>query len=163
MRGNVNTRLAKLEAGAYDAIILAAAGLERLGLQQYISRQFTTDEMLPAAAQGVIGIECLSGRADLRAVLGELNDPRTAQTTLAERSIALALQANCQSPVATYATIDRDEMELTALVAMPDGSRHLRESLRGPADDAKTIGERLAEKLLGLGAAELLEQAAGGG
>jgi hydroxymethylbilane synthase len=163
LRGNVNTRLAKLEAGDYDAIILAAAGLERLGLQKHISRQFTTDEMLPAAAQGVIGIECRSDRADLHSVLGKLNHAATAQTTLAERTIALALQANCQSPVATYATIDDDELALTALVAMPDGSRYLRESLRGATDDAEGVGERLADKLLGLGAAELLEQAASDG
>jgi hydroxymethylbilane synthase len=163
LRGNVNTRLAKLEAGDYDAIILAAAGLERLGLQKHISREFTTDEMLPAAAQGVIGIECRSDRADLHSVLGKLNHAATAQTTLAERTIALALQANCQSPVATYATIDDDELALTALVAMPDGSRYLRESLRGATDDAEGVGERLADTLLGLGAAELLEQAASDG
>lgn len=160
LRGNVNTRLAKLEAGDYDAIILAAAGLERLGLQQHISRQFTTDEMLPAAAQGVIGIECLSDRDDLRAVLEKLNHPRTAQTTLAERTIALALQANCQSPVATYATVEDDRLTLTALVALPDGSRSLRESLDGLAEEAEGIGSQLATTLLEQGAAELLEQAA---
>jgi hydroxymethylbilane synthase len=160
LRGNVNTRLSKLEAGIYDAIILAAAGLERLGLQQHISRQFTTDEMLPAAAQGVIGIECLSDRRELRAVLGKLNHARTARTTLAERTVALALQANCQSPVATYATIEAGHLVLTALVALPDGSRSLRESLDGPADDAEGIGIRLATALLEQGAAELLEQAA---
>lgn len=160
LRGNVNTRLAKQEAGDYDAIILAAAGLERLGLQQHISRQFTTDEMLPAAAQGVIGIECLSERDDLRAVLEKLNHPRTAQTTLAERTIALSLQANCQSPVATYATVDDDRLTLTALVALPDGSRSLRESFDGPVEEAESIGSQLATTLLGQGAAELLEQAA---
>jgi hydroxymethylbilane synthase len=160
LRGNVNTRLAKQEAGEYDAIILAAAGLERLGLQRHISRQFTTDEMLPAAAQGVIGIECLSDRNELRAVLEKLDHARTAQTTLAERTIALTLQANCQSPVATYATIDDDHLTLTALVALPDGSRSLREALDGPADDATGIGERLAATLLEQGAAELLERAA---
>jgi hydroxymethylbilane synthase len=141
LRGNVNTRLAKL------------------GLQEHISRQFTTDEMLPAAAQGVIGIECLSDRAELRAILEKLNHSRTAHTTLAERTIALALQANCQSPVATYATIDDDRLTLTALVALPDGSRSLRESLDGRADDAEGVGERLATRLLDEGAAELLEQA----
>ena len=119
--------------------------------------------MLPAAAQGVIGIECRSDRSDLRAVLANLNHARTAETTLAERTIALALQANCQSPVATFAAIDGAELNLTALVAMPDGSRYLRESLRGATDDAQGIGERLADKLLGLGAAELLEQAASDG
>ena len=160
LRGNVNTRLAKQEAGDYDAIILAAAGLERLGLHRHISRQFTTDEMLPAAAQGVIGIECLSNRGDLRAVLAKLNHSRTAQTTVAERTIALVLQANCQSPVATYATVDNDQLTLTALVALPDGSRSLRESLDGAVEDAEGIGERLAATLLEQGAAELLEQAA---
>ena len=160
LRGNVNTRLAKLEAGNYDAIILAAAGLERLGLQQHISRQFTTDEMLPAAAQGVIGIECLSDKDDLRAVLEKLNHPRTARTTLAERTVALTLQANCQSPVATYGTVAEDRLTLTALVALPDGSRSLRESLDGPLEDAESIGSQLATTLLGQGAAELLEQAA---
>ena len=160
LRGNVNTRLAKLEAGDYDAIILAAAGLERLGLQKHISRQFTTDEMLPAAAQGVIGIECLADRDDLRAVLEKLNHPRTAHTTLAERTIALTLQANCQSPVATYATVDDDHLTLTALVALPDGSRSLRESLDGPVEEAESTGSQLATTLLEQGAAELLEKAA---
>jgi hydroxymethylbilane synthase len=116
--------------------------------------------MLPAAAQGVIGIECLSDRSELRAVLENLNHPRTAQTTLAERTIALVLQANCQSPVATYATVDDGRLTLTALVALPDGSRSLRESLEGPVDDAEGVGERLATTLLEQGAAELLEQAA---
>ena len=160
LRGNVNTRLAKLEAGEYDAIILAAAGLERLGLQQHIRQQFATDEMLPAAAQGVIGIECLAARDDLRAVLGKLEHAETAQTTVAERAVALTLQANCQSPVATYATIAADRLRLTALVALPDGSQSLRDSLEGPAGDAERIGRQLAAALLDQGAGELLEQAA---
>ncbi len=160
LRGNVNTRLAKLEAGEYDAIILAAAGLERLGLQHHIRQQFATDEMLPAAAQGVIGIECLSEREDLRAVLARLEDAETAKTTVAERAVALTLQANCQSPVATYATIADDRLELTALVALPDGSRALRDSRVGPASDAERIGRELAATLLEQGAGELLEQAA---
>ena len=160
LRGNVNTRLAKLEAGEYDAIILAAAGLERLGLQQHIRQRFATEQMLPAAAQGVIGIECLSERADLRAVLGKLEHADTARTTLAERAVALTLQANCQSPVATYATISDDRLHLTALVALPDGSESLRDSLEGPAGDAEQIGRQLAASLLEQGAGELLEQAA---
>jgi hydroxymethylbilane synthase len=160
LRGNVNTRLAKLEAGEYDAIILAAAGLERLGLQQHIRQQFATEQMLPAAAQGVIGIECLAGRADLRAVLGKLEHAETASTTVAERAVAQTLQANCQSPVATYATISADRLHLTALVALPDGSRSLRHSLEGPASDAEQIGRQLAASLLDQGAGELLEQAA---
>ena len=159
LRGNVNTRLAKMEAGDYDAIILAAAGLERLGLQKHISRQFTTDEMLPAAAQGVIGIECLSARDDLRAVLEKLNHSRTAQTTLAERTTALALQANCQSPVATHAVIEDALMTVTALVAMPDGSQSIRDTVTGAVADAEGLGRELAQRLLESGAGELLTAA----
>ena len=156
LRGNVNTRLARLDDGDYDAIILAAAGLERLGLERYISQQFTPDEMLPAAAQGVIGIECLSSRAGLRAVLAKLNHGTTVQTTLAERAIARTLGASCQSPVATYAVVDGGHMTVTALVAMPDGSESIRDSVTGPADNAERLGVELANKLLASGAGELL-------
>ena len=158
LRGNVNTRLAKLERGDFDAIILAAAGLERLGLQHHIRQQFTIDEMLPAAAQGVIGIECLASNDDLRRLLGELNHPATVQTTAAERAIALTLQASCQSPVATFAHIDAGTMTVTAMVAMPDGSRMIRDEVSGPADEAGTLGVRLAEQLLASGAGELLAE-----
>ncbi len=156
LRGNVNTRLSKLDNGDYDAIILAAAGLERLGLQHYISQQFTPDEMLPAAAQGVIGIECLESNAQLRAVLEHLNHAPTRQTTAAERAIAKTLDASCQSPVATHAVIDGSAMTVTALVAMPDGSELIRDSVQGPADEAERLGIELANRLLASGAGELL-------
>jgi hydroxymethylbilane synthase len=156
LRGNVNTRLSKLDNGDYDAIILAAAGLERLGLQHYISQQFTPDEMLPAAAQGVIGIECLENNAELRAVLEHLNHAPTGQTTAAERAIARTLDASCQSPVATYAVIDGSAMTVTALVAMPDGSESIRDSVQGPAVEAEHLGVELANRLLASGAGELL-------
>lgn len=156
LRGNVNTRLSKLDNGDYDAIILAAAGLERLGLQHYISQQFTPDEMLPAAAQGVIGIECLANNAELRAVLEHLNHAPTAQTTAAERAIAKTLDASCQSPVATHAVIDGSAITVTALVAMPDGSESIRDSVQGPAIEAEHLGVELAKRLLASGAGELL-------
>ena len=156
LRGNVNTRLAKLENGDYDAIILAAAGLERLGLQHHISQQFTPEEMLPAAAQGVIGIECLDSNDGLRTVLANLNHEPTAQTTAAERTIARVLEASCQSPVATHAVIDKDSITVTALVAMPDGSQSIRDSVSGNAKDARRLGEELAQRLLASGAGELL-------
>ena len=156
LRGNVNTRLSKLDNGDYDAIILAAAGLERLGLQHYISQQFTPDEMLPAAAQGVIGIECLENNAELRAVLEHLNHAPTGQTTAAERAIAKTLDASCQSPVATHAVIDGSAMTVTALVAMPDGSESIRDSVQGPAVEAEHLGVVLANRLLASGAGELL-------
>jgi hydroxymethylbilane synthase len=156
LRGNVNTRLAKLEHGDFDAIILAAAGLERLELDHHISHQFSPDEMLPAAAQGVLGIECLEDNRALRAVLAQLDDPVTVQTTRAERAIARVLQANCQSPVAAFATVDNGQLDVTALVAHPDGSEFIRNSLSGRADDAEQLGEKLARLLLKNGARELL-------
>ena len=156
LRGNVNTRLAKLDNGDYDAIILAAAGLERLGMQERISQQFAPDEMLPAAAQGVIGIECLESNAGLRRILGSLTHNETLQTTTAERAIASTLAASCQSPVATYATVQNDTLSITALVAMPDGSQLVRDSLSGPASDAKRLGQDLAQRLLDQGAGEIL-------
>ncbi len=159
LRGNVNTRLAKLDNGDYDAIILAAAGLERLQFDERISQQFLPDQMLPAAAQGVVGIECLENATELRAVLAKLNHGTSVQTTLAERAIARVLEANCQSPVATFATIDGDALTVTALVAMPDGSEFIRDSINGSARNAEQLGEQLARRLLDSGAAEMLEAA----
>ena len=156
LRGNVNTRLKKLADGEYDAIILAAAGLERLGLEHHISHQFSRQEMLPAAAQGVLGIECLENNSDLRSVLAQLSDPVTVQTTSAERTIARVLNASCQSPVAAFATVDSGKLELTALVAHPDGTPSIKETISGDANDAEQLGEALAARLLESGARELL-------
>ena len=156
LRGNVNTRLAKLENGEFDAIVLAAAGLERLGLDHHISQQFSPQEMLPAAAQGVLGIECLEENSTLRELLEQLTDETTLQTTTAERTIARVLQANCQSPVAAHATIDNGSLQLTALVAHPDGTQSISASDSGPVSDAAAFGAALAESLLQQGARELL-------
>jgi hydroxymethylbilane synthase len=156
LRGNVNTRLAKLDNGDYDAIILAAAGLERLGLEDRISQVFQPDQMLPAAAQGVVGIECRDDAAELRDILAQLNHDASVKTTLAERAIARVLDASCQSPVATFASIDGDSMTVTALVAMPDGSRVIRDSVSGKPADAEQLGESLARRLLDQGAGEVL-------
>ena len=156
LRGNVNTRLAKLVNGDYDAIVLAAAGLERLGLEDSISQYLTPEEMLPAAAQGVIGIECLSDNVALRALLADLNDQAASRTTLAERTIARILQASCQSPVAAYATSVGSVITITALVAMPDGSRVVRDSVGGSIDDAESLATQLANQLIANGAADIL-------
>ena len=156
LRGNVNTRLKKLDNGEFDAIILAAAGLERLEFGDRISQLFTPDQMLPAAAQGVVGIECLESAIELRGVLASLNHPLSVQTTLAERAIARVLEASCQSPVATYATIAEGMMTVTGLVAMPDGSASIRDTVTGPAADAEKLGEKLARQLLDQGAARML-------
>ncbi len=159
LRGNVNTRLAKLDAGDFDAIILAAAGLERLGLDERITSRFEPDEMLPAASQGVIGIECLDNNIELKAVLSELNHAPTVQTTSAEREVARYLDASCQSPVAAHAVIDGTTLSLTALAALPDGTEVLRETASGDAGDAVAIGAAVAEKLRERGVEELLERA----
>ena len=159
LRGNVNTRLAKLDNGDYDAIILAAAGLERLRFDDRISQVFVPDQMLPAAAQGVVGIECLEDATELRAVLAQLNHADSVQTTLAERAIARVLEASCQSPVAAFAVLDGDDLTVTALVAMPDGSESIRDSVSGKSADAESLGEQLAARLLDSGAAEMLAAA----
>lgn len=159
LRGNVNTRLEKLDSGQYDAIVLAAAGLERLKFEHRISQQFLPHEMLPAVAQGVIGIECRADDAPLIAVLGELNHAPTVETTLAERAVARSLQASCQSPVATHATVKGDTLTLTALVALPDGTEFIRHTLDGARGSAAALSTELAEYLLSEGARELLERA----
>lgn len=159
LRGNVNTRLAKLDNGDYDAIVLAAAGLERLELAARISQQFTHDEMLPAATQGVIGIECVSDNQALIDILQTFSHETTARTTASERAIAATLNASCQSPVATYATISAETLNVTALVALPDGSESLRDSVSGDSINAAQLGRELAERLLASGARELLERA----
>ena len=156
LRGNVNTRLAKLANGDYDAIVLAAAGLERLGLEENISQQLTPKEMLPAAAQGVIGIECLAANVDLCALLANLNDQTSSRTTLAERTIARMLQASCQSPIAVHAVAVGSVLSITALVAMPDGSRFVRDSVGGQIDDAEQLAVQLAHQLIENGAMDIL-------
>lgn len=156
LRGNVNTRLAKLDDGEFDAIILAAAGLERLGREDRITELFVPGDMLPAAAQGVIGIECLTDNVELRALLAGVNDATTLRTTMAERTVANAMGADCHAPVAVYGVIMASVLTLTALVATPDGSTYLRESEGGPADDAEKIAAELARRLIDKGAADIL-------
>ena len=157
LRGNVNTRLAKLASGEFDAIILATAGLQRLGLENHITESFSPEQMLPAAAQGVIGIECLAERDDLQVVLAELEDPTSAMTTAAERAVAATLNANCQSPVASFAEISGDTLNLRALVASEDGQTIVRKALAGDKREAAALGQQAADDLLANGAAELLK------
>ncbi|MEM8814719.1 MAG: hydroxymethylbilane synthase [Pseudomonadota bacterium] len=159
LRGNVNTRLAKLDAGEFDAIILAAAGLERLAMHDRITARFTPEQMLPAASQGVIGIECLEEREQLRQVLAQLDHEATVQTTLAEREIARYLDASCQSPVAAHATISSGELQVTGLAALPDGSEHVRETASGSPADAAAVGRAVAVALRERGVDELLDRA----
>jgi hydroxymethylbilane synthase len=159
LRGNVNTRLRKLDEGHYDAIILAAAGLRRLGFAGRIASALDPDESLPAPGQGALAIECRADRPDIIAALAPLADVEATLATTAERAFARALSGSCQTPLAAYAVARHDELWLRGLLASPDG----REVMRGEAsahvddaDSADALGRSLAAEFLSRGAARLL-------
>jgi hydroxymethylbilane synthase len=158
LRGNVDTRLARLENGTLDAIVLACAGLVRLGLESRITTRLAPEEMLPAVGQGAIGIECRSEDARTRALVGALDDAPTHIALGAERAFARTLGGSCQSPIAALARIENERLTLQGLVAEPDGSRLLRASVSGESARAAELGEELARRLLESGARELLER-----
>jgi hydroxymethylbilane synthase len=162
LRGNVNTRLAKLDAGDYDAIVLASAGLKRLGMAERISRALEPEDMLPAIAQGVIGIECRSDDAEVKALIAPLNHAETGLRTQAERAMNAALAGGCQAPVAGFSTITGDSIELRGLVGWPDGSAIVSGEISGPAAAAARLGEQLATELLQQGARPILDELLGG-
>jgi hydroxymethylbilane synthase len=156
LRGNVQTRLRKLEEGQYAAIILAAAGLKRLGLEGRITRLLSPEESLPAVGQGAIGIECRDGRPDLEALLAPLDHDATARCVRAERAMSRALAGSCQVPLGGYAEIAGDRMRLRGFVATPDGTAMARAEAEGPASAPEELGAALAAKLRALGAEEIL-------
>ena len=156
MRGNVGTRLHKLRAGDCDALILAAAGLKRLGMAELIGDVFEADTMIPAVGQGIMGIECRSDHDELIEMLAPLNDPGSARCIRAERAMSHRLECDCHAPVAGHATQRGDSMTLTGLVAMADGSQVLTDSASGPADAPEQLGRDLAGVLLERGAAALI-------
>lgn len=156
LRGNVESRVRKLDAGELDAIVLACAGLERLGLAGRISETFAPDRLLPACAQGVIGIECLAARDDLREALAAVDHAPTRSTTAAERALTRGLGASCEAPVASFARIEGERLRLDALVAAPDGTIVLRERAEGAATEAEATGSQAAQRLLEQGAGRFL-------
>ncbi|ENM5727744.1 hydroxymethylbilane synthase [Vibrio mimicus] len=158
LRGNVGTRLSKLDAGEYDAIILAAAGLKRLGLESRIRNFIEPEQSLPAVGQGAVGIECRLDDQRVRELLAPLNHTDTADRVRCERAMNLTLQGGCQVPIGSYALLDGDEIWLRALVGEPDGSQIVRGEIRGPRSEAEQLGITLAEQLLGQGAKEILER-----
>ncbi len=160
LRGNVNTRLAKLDRGDFDAIILAGAGLKRLGMTDRIRRLLPTTTSLPAAGQGAIGIECRSDDRALFGLLTALHHPVTAAVVGAERAVSARLQGGCQVPLAAYGEADGARLTLNALVGEPDGSVILRASGEGPLDEGGELGHRLAEDLLAQGADAILRRLA---
>jgi len=156
LRGNVNTRLAKLDAGEYDAIILAAAGLIRLGFEERIRASITVEHSLPAGGQGAVGIECRVADSELQQLLAPLNHTETALRVTAERAMNKRLNGGCQVPIACYAILEGEQLWLRGLVGEPDGSRLLRAEQRGLAEDAERLGIEVAEALLAQGAGEIL-------
>ncbi|WP_081619411.1 hydroxymethylbilane synthase [Thioalkalivibrio sp. ALJ9] len=159
LRGNVNTRLGKLDAGEYDAILLAAAGLKRLGFDERIRARLEPAVSLPAVGQGAIAIECRENDPEIAALIAPLNDRDTSDRVRAERAFNRRLEGGCQVPLAAHATLDGDRLHLDGLVGAVDGSQLLRRQVEGPRGDAEALGIQLAEQLLELGAGELLAAA----
>jgi hydroxymethylbilane synthase len=157
VRGNVETRLRKLTEAGLDALILAQAGLERLGLHDAITEVLDPSWMLPAVGQGALGLECREDDEDTLAILCNLNDPLTQQAVLAERALLRTLQGGCQVPVGAAALVREHTLSLRGAVLDVDGRRRIESVIAGPAHDAETLGRELAEDLLARGARELLE------
>lgn len=159
LRGNVNTRLRKLDEGEYDAIILATAGLLRLEMQDRIRCEITPEESLPAGGQGAVGIECRMDDSELLDLLKPLHHTDTAYRVTAERAMNRRLEGGCQVPIACYATLNEDnsELYLRGLVARPDGTLILRDEITGHPNQAEQMGIELAERLLDAGAKAILD------
>ena len=156
LRGNVQTRLRKLDEGQFDAIILAAAGLKRLGLMDRIAGLISTEESVPAVGQGALGIECLEQRGDVLGAVAALNDDATARCVRAERAMSRALAGSCNVPLGGFARIEAGRIHMTGFVASPDGSRFLSARADGGVADPESLGEALARELYRRGAAGIL-------
>jgi len=156
LRGNVQTRLRKLDEGRYTAIILAAAGLKRLGLGSRIRNVISTDDSLPAVGQGALGIEIRAGRSDLQALLAPLNHADTAACVLAERAMSRTLNGSCQVPLGGFAEVQAGRLRMRGFVATPDGKRLLRAEQTGDIAQPEALGEKVARDLLQQGAGEIL-------
>ncbi|MBW3506129.1 MULTISPECIES: hydroxymethylbilane synthase [unclassified Pseudomonas] len=157
LRGNVNTRLAKLDAGEYDAIILAAAGLIRLGFEDRITSAISIDDSLPAGGQGAVGIECRSADTQIHALLSPLHHADTAVRVTAERALNKHLNGGCQVPIACYAVLEGEQIWLRGLVGEPSGGVLLSADARAPREAATELGVQVAEALLAQGAGDILK------
>jgi len=158
LRGNVNTRLRKLDEGEYDAIVLAVAGLKRLGFADRIRQVLPRDMVLPAVGQGALAIETRADDKETRDMLAFLRDDDTICCTEAERSFLARVEGGCQVPVGVYATAEGDGLNVEAVIASLDGQRFYRGNVKGTRKDAAKLGENLAEKLLDEGGAEILKE-----
>ena len=156
LRGNVQTRLRKLDEGQYAAIILAAAGLKRLGLSDRITALLNPEQSLPAVGQGALGIECRADRTDLVELMQPLHHPETAYCVEAERAMSRVLGGNCQVPLGAFGEIINGSLQLRGFVAQPDGSRMVSDALSGTPENGIAMGQQLAQKLIHKGAGEIL-------
>lgn len=156
IRGNAPTRLDKVTDGELDAVVLAHAGLRRIGRLDSVAEVFDPDQMLPAPGQGSLALECRADRTDLVELLGVLDDPMTRAAVTAERTVLAVLEGGCSAPVGTYAAEVEETLHLTATVAAYDGSRQIRMSASGHPDTAEQIGRELADRLLDQGADQLM-------
>ncbi|WP_461481919.1 hydroxymethylbilane synthase, partial [Porticoccus sp.] len=162
LRGNVQTRLGRLDAGEFDAIILATAGLIRLEMEDRIRQRIAPEVFLPAGGQGAVGIECRTDDTALQTLLQPLHHRETAKCVRAERALNRRLEGGCQVPIAGYAILlENGQLWLRGLVGSPDGTRVLRAELSGSADDPEALGLQLAEMLLAQGAGEILREVYG--
>ena len=156
LRGNVQTRLRKLDDGSYAAVILAAAGLKRLGLADRITAILPPEESVPAPGQGALGIECRADRGDVIAIMRALNHDSTAACVRAERALSRALSGSCQLPLGAYAQAEAGRLRLRGFVASQDGSQLVRAELTGNAGEPEALGVELAARLKAQGASEIL-------
>src|SRR5210317_2249522 len=161
LRGNLDTRLRKLDEGQFQAIILAAAGLNRLGLSSRATGYFTAKEMLPEVGQGALCLELRKDDAELLAGLAFLNDAKTTVAVAAERGFLFRLEGGCQVPIGAFAEVHDDQVQLTGLVASVDGKEVLKESITGPKEKAQELGTQLANKILEMGGKEILDEVYG--
>lgn len=162
IRGNVDTRLRKLESGEFDGIVLARAGLERLGLVDKITEVIPMEVMLPAAGQGALGIECRTHDEEIQMLVGRLDDPDTRGAISAERALLAQLEGGCQVPLGAWARIENGRLLLDAVVLSPDGADCVRRSISGAVSEGSRIGRSLGEELLAAGADRLLRLAGRG-
>jgi hydroxymethylbilane synthase len=158
LRGNVDTRLRRLDEGELDAILLACAGLERLGIAHHVTEQLDVDLSLPAVGQGVIGIEARADDSCSRAALEALHHAETYTRLVAERAFAATLGGSCHSPIAAHATLDGTTLTVRGFIGAPDGSETYRDQLSGAAASAEALGRELARRMQGAGAEQLLER-----
>lgn len=156
LRGNVDTRLRKLDEGQMDAIILAAAGLERLGHADRIREIIPTTVCLPAVGQGALAIECRSNNKEVREMLAFLNDLPTKQATDAERAFLGLIEGGCQVPIGVHAEVENDNVKIEAVIASLDGSKVLRNNITGPAVNAADLGRKLGQQMLAEGGEQIL-------